>query len=374
MGILDLVGLIYDAAADARCWPAFLTALARATGDRIAAIDFHDARAANGSLAAQVGLDPSWQKSYDEYYRTLNPWLNQPRVPTSPGTVATTGMMFPEEELTRSEYYHDFLAPQGLFRGLGAIIDDSASTLAAITILRPKQRGTFTSRDVALLRALVPHLQRGLQFHRRIVAIDSHRRSLGDALDLLPVGVFLLGRDGALLVVNRAARGLLDQNDGLSARRDGLAAAGHAECTALRVLIRTAVRPGEGVSSGGTMVISRPSRRRSYLVMVVPVSARRFTLDGPAQPVAAVVVTDPEREETTPAELLMGLFGLTPAEARLAALLAEGKSLAESAADLRVSLNTVRTHLKRVLSKTDSRGQADLVRLILTSPTRLRPR
>lgn len=374
MAILDLVGLIYDAAADARCWPAFLTALARATGDRIATIDFHDARAANGSLAAQVGLDPACQKSYDEYYRNLNPWINQPRVPTSPGTVATTGMMFPEEELVRSEYFQDFLAPQGLFRGLGAIIDHSASTLAAVTIVRPKQRGDFTSRDVALLRALVPHLQRGLQFHRRIATIESQRRSMGDALDLLPAGVFLLGTDGALLVVNRAGRDLLDQNDGLSARRDGLAAAGHAECKALRVLIRAAVRPGEGLSSGGAMAISRPSRRRPYLVMVVPVSARRFALDGPAQPVVAVVVTDPDREESTPAELLMGLFGLTPAEARLAALLAEGRSVAEAAADLRVSLNTVRTHLKRALSKTDTRGQADLVRLILTGPTRLRPR
>jgi DNA-binding CsgD family transcriptional regulator len=374
--ILDLVGFIDDAAAAARAWPVFLTALARATGDRIATIDYHDARDASGSLAAQVGLDPGSQKSYDEYYRTLNPWLNQPRVPTSPGTVATTGMMFPEEELIRSEYYNEFLAPQDIFRGLGAIIDHSASAIAAITMLRPKRRGDFASRDVALLRSLVPHLQRAFQFHRRFALLESQRRSLGDALDLLPAGVFLLGEGGALIVANAAAQRLLDENDGLMARRDGRAAAGHAERTALRGLIRAAAQTaqGQGMSCGGVMAISRPSGRRPYMAMVAPVRSRRFALDGPVQPIVAVVVTDPEREDATPTELLTGLFGLTPAEARLAALLAEGKSVAEAAAELRVSLNTVRTHLKRVLSKTGTRGQADLVRLILTSPTRLRPR
>ena len=60
--------------------------------------------------------------------------------------------------------------------------------------------------------------------------------------------------------------------------------------------------------------------------------------------------------------LLEDLYGLTPREAALALLLMAGLTLEESARKLGVTTNTVRTLLKRVTAKTDSRSQADLVR------------
>jgi DNA-binding CsgD family transcriptional regulator len=61
----------------------------------------------------------------------------------------------------------------------------------------------------------------------------------------------------------------------------------------------------------------------------------------------------------------MSVYRLTPAEARLAALLAEGKHLDAAAALLGITLHTARTHLKRIFSKTAAQSQADLVRLVL---------
>ena len=79
-----------------------------------------------------------------------------------------------------------------------------------------------------------------------------------------------------------------------------------------------------------------------------------------------VFVTDPERDISADAGQLEQLLELTPAEARLARTLAQGQT--ESAA---VSLNTVRTHLKSIFSKTGVSRQSDLVRLILTVAPRL---
>ena len=64
--------------------------------------------------------------------------------------------------------------------------------------------------------------------------------------------------------------------------------------------------------------------------------------------------------------LLARQFGLAPAEARLAARLVDGDSLAGAAAALGLTIETARTYSKRLFMKTGTRGPSDLVRLILT--------
>lgn len=60
-------------------------------------------------------------------------------------------------------------------------------------------------------------------------------------------------------------------------------------------------------------------------------------------------------------------FGLTRAEARMAAALAAGLSIVEAAARLKITEQTARYYTKRLYAATGARGQADLVRLIWNS-------
>ncbi|WP_245497881.1 helix-turn-helix transcriptional regulator, partial [Mesorhizobium sp. M7A.F.Ca.CA.001.08.2.1] len=62
--------------------------------------------------------------------------------------------------------------------------------------------------------------------------------------------------------------------------------------------------------------------------------------------------------------LLAGLFDLTPAEARLAASLAQGRPLKEAAASSNVTVKTSRTYLERIFAKTGTRQQSQLVALL----------
>ena len=57
-------------------------------------------------------------------------------------------------------------------------------------------------------------------------------------------------------------------------------------------------------------------------------------------------------------------FDLTPAESRLAALLATGTSIASAAERLRISRETARNHLKAIFSKTGVHRQSELVTLV----------
>ncbi len=101
-------------------------------------------------------------------------------------------------------------------------------------------------------------------------------------------------------------------------------------------------------------------------MLIVPISYR--ALSGGSTPVAVGYVhgvvgaaDDDKREQ------LKLLFGLNHSEARLAIALAQGRSITEAAADLSLTVETARNYSKKIYAKTDARGHADLVRILLAS-------
>lgn len=66
--------------------------------------------------------------------------------------------------------------------------------------------------------------------------------------------------------------------------------------------------------------------------------------------------------------MLQLLYGLTNAEARLAACIADGYSLEQCRENIGVTLATARSYLKQVFQKTETRRQAELVGLIKGIP------
>src|SRR5262249_58164983 len=86
---------------------------------------------------------------------------------------------------------------------------------------------------------------------------------------------------------------------------------------------------------------------------------------------AALPAADPGAAAAPPVEALCALYGLTAAEARLAAALAAGQSLQDYATASGIARCTARWQLQQVLAKTDTHRQSDLVRLILAGPVGL---
>jgi DNA-binding CsgD family transcriptional regulator len=87
----------------------------------------------------------------------------------------------------------------------------------------------------------------------------------------------------------------------------------------------------------------------------------------------ALFVSDPDEAPQLSEERIRKLLGLTRAEAHVAAQLAAGACTQEIADRAGVQVNTVRCQLKQIYAKTETRSQADLIRLILTGPSVLDP-
>ena len=71
-----------------------------------------------------------------------------------------------------------------------------------------------------------------------------------------------------------------------------------------------------------------------------------------------------QRRPSTPVETLVKAFGLTATEAALVEKLEQEIVLTDAADLLNISVETARTHLKRAMSKTQTRRQHELLMLI----------
>jgi len=215
---------------------------------------------------------------------------------------------------------------------------------------------------------LLPHLRQALFLHHRIARLERDQNSFAEVLDRLPFGVVLVDARCKPVLVNRSAKAILARNDGLNMKYDGLHAADSVQYRDLRTMISKSAMTSsrKGLCPGGEMATSRPSFSRPFSVLVTPIgNDSLFSI--PERPVAAVFITDPEVQLEPSAQVLARLFALTPAESRVAFLLSQGKSLAETAAELSLSKNTIRTHLAQLLSKTHTHRQSELLRVLLRS-------
>ena len=100
------------------------------------------------------------------------------------------------------------------------------------------------------------------------------------------------------------------------------------------------------------------------MIDALPVAGLTADVFGPS--LAVLVVTDLELEAhpAPPEEALRAAFGLTAAEARLAAQLVGSGSLNAAADALGIAKETARNQLKAVFAKTGTHRQAELVALL----------
>ncbi len=63
-------------------------------------------------------------------------------------------------------------------------------------------------------------------------------------------------------------------------------------------------------------------------------------------------------------QFFAGQFSLTQAEIKLCRAIVDGRTLKKVALDFNISINTIRSQVSSIYSKTYTQGQSDLLRLI----------
>ncbi len=212
------------------------------------------------------------------------------------------------------------------------------------------------ARSVALVNEAVEATNTAFQAkHEATLAI----------LDRLPTGVILVGHGCEVHETNERAREILSLNDGIQIHRRALKAESSSVTLHLHRVVALALEPHNGFPLPGedVIVLSRPSGLLDFIALVSLLTANQDVL---GEPLAVIFLSETSRPLHIDPRRLTKIFGFTPAEARLASLLVQGLCLTDAATYLGVSLNTLKTHLKRVFYKTGCDRQSELVRIILS--------
>jgi DNA-binding CsgD family transcriptional regulator/PAS domain-containing protein len=360
----SLVPRVYEAAVEPEGWSRFLEDLARRVGGMAPGLTLVDRESQVGDLTVTAGLDPAWLRRYEEYYWQRD--LRRPRLQKLPaGSVVAGQELAGDAELVASEFYNDFLRPQHLFHATLAVPFADERRVAMLRVARPPSARPFAASELQLLRVLMPHLRRALEIHTALAGGRRQDRVARAVLERLAEGVVTLDPSGVADPVNPEAERLLVEADGLT-RVDGrLRAADPREDDVLQGRIASALRAATDAvgSAGGCLRVSRPSGRRPLALRVTPLPAAGASLGVP-EAAALVFVSDPETFLRLDPLPLRELYGLTPAEARVAARIARGRTLPQIAGELGVSPETVRTQRTGAFRKIGVRTQAELAALL----------
>jgi len=321
------------------------------------------------TVARNWEVDPKAIRLYNQHYGALDVWGRKTASIAAPQWVGTSQSLCSFQELSRTEFYNDFLEHFGLPYAMFSICQPAGHPDFVLGVYRGLHHGEFHSSELDLLHFLTPHIRRAFNLHLLISDLKDRSARMSTAFDMLPTAIILLGAQGEILLMNRAASAIVTHQDGLLAVWNRLQAQRPCESAQLEHVIGRTVGAsggngdshGNGLHPGGGLQISRRGRQALQL-LITP--GRNLTIETASPVCALVFIHDPEQRIRPGQNVLQRMFDLTPAENRVALLIGDGKSTREIAQLLNVSPNTLKSQLASIYTKTNTARQSQLVRLI----------
>ncbi|WP_407524703.1 helix-turn-helix transcriptional regulator [Methylobacterium oryzisoli] len=353
-----VIDRFYEAATRPDLWQAVLEEYAAALGADGAvllpapAAPLAPANSPDLEEVVDVGLRDGWLGQNQRIARGL-PLLRDPQ------RVVTESDIFTPRELDHLPFNAEYIGRQGFrwFAGLHLVPDGPRSVI--LSAERRRQREMFSRGEIEAIARAVPHLQRAGQIAQGLAA--ARAAGMIDAFETMGFGGILLDRGGTVLSMTERAQAHLGR--GLVVTRGALLTQHPAAAAALGALIGSLLHSGPAHENPplGPVGVPRPDGP-PLVVHGAPLARGADAIFQRAQ--AILLVTDPQAAGRPATALLRQVYGLTAAEARLAQTLADGSDLAAVADRLGVTVETARSQLKAVFSKTGTHRQPALVALL----------
>ncbi len=357
-----LTDLIYAAMLGEVPWQAFVDEIGQGLPGGRTTLFFHDPGRGSGRYLLTSNMDPGDVRAYNETYAPLNPWMpGAARRPVGLGVVAE--QMLDPSVLRRSILYNDYLKPLDCHSATGITIERTDGRLFLLSVLTSRPDPEANLGHAQTLTAIGPHLRRAFRHMRQH---DQQGRSWQAAMDALGVGVVVIGPGGVARRVSELASELMGRSRSLTFDRRGrlqftdgdlagaVAAMLHRDTPPARVHEQILIHDGCALR---------------VIVVRIVADALSEALQGPT----VLVLLDPltgEHNGTRPdLRALSGLalhYRLTPAETEVLQALASGLTLDQISRLRDVTRETVKAQVRSLFTKTGTRRQADLVRLVLT--------
>ncbi len=298
---------------------------------------------------------------YFKHYHHLDPFRPQMQMACA-STVMQLHEVCDPKEFVRSQYYQDFARRADSFHLTRFCARFDAKLQLIFEVNRSASGQPLNEAELERFESLSNHIMRALKVERHITQMGATMDAAFDALEQIGRAAFLVDRSGRVVRMNALAEAISVLADGVSIRNQRLII----EAPRGQQLLRQALQAhlGEGGAEmpreAAVIAVERPSGSRPYLIEVTPFEFESFSNTGVAA-TALVTIRDPDvtlRPKTT--RNWGRALGLTRSEWRVARTLVVSRDEGEVAQTLGISLNTVKTHRKRIYAKLGIHRRAEL--------------
>lgn len=359
----QLIDQIYDCAANPELWPSALIAIRDSFNAAYVLT-----KVANHAPPRDVvsPIDLVYFTPWDEsWFQKLGPIMNKmigqdefTKIDIDEAWIYS--QQAPIDAIQNSEFENLWVKPQGLADCIKFNYLKRNNMYGVVSVTTHRERGFFSADEGARVAQLAPHIRRAMMINE---LVDRGRLALAlyrKVLDQLSAPVFILGTGRRIAYCNAAAENMLEegnfliaQNGTLSTKRSNGAAQAFIESTDRAIKGSEAI----GIHGIGIPLLGQNGDRVAAYVLPIGGNDLRGDLgDGHA----AMFVARRGEQQPMIIEILRTVFDLTPAEARIASLVSKGDGPQVIAKSLGLSVNTVRSHLARCYSKTNSSDQTAL--------------
>lgn len=359
MDELALIAALHEGPFEGSPWRSFLHAMRVVFACNYAGIIFRPPdRASEGPVELFAGPDatPELHRLYREKFARFDPVLGGD---LQEGRVYRLDELFDEGNRGHRTYRRHILIPRGIRFLRSVRVVEPSGVEGWLFIAR--QSEDFPADHDAVLTRIVPHFRLSLRTYMALESQRAYARIADEATSRLNFGWISLDNTGAVIEVNPQARQILRTVRGLRITPAGRLAALRPDVDAkMREAVTQLTR--ESAAAPRAIPINDDPWLSALLTPIIP----RAPTPG-RTPVVLVFLQSDRQAQADRHEQIASLFGLLPCEARLAVAISQGASIAQAAALQSISVGTARSYSKSIYAKMGARGQADLVRFILSS-------
>jgi len=371
--------LIYEAAEKPERWRYLYEELQLALGVKSIHMLAIDKRHGTLSYSDGANMPVQGELAYMQHYRFIDPRV--PVILQRPlGEWTHCHEIVSEDEVARHPFYQEFLIPYDRRYMSGCKLVDTPDATVVFATLTGAAQGPLSEKARSFMDRLLPHLRRACRIGIQNFVYSSQALVGHLLVNKLRQPVILMSPGGEVMHNNEAAQELL-RSTGLVRVEDGKLKLPrrHLEellrhCAELEQEIKRGATEASPPETGPTASQFRslhitgdqgPESVYAFYTMLSPQGAMgTFGL----RPVVMVLFYHPGSAPAIDSSLLYAVFGLTPAECRIATLLAEGLSLKQIAQAQGTQHDTVRKQLRSIYQKTSTNRQPELIRLLLHLP------
>lgn len=252
---------------------------------------------------------------------------------------------------------------------IGLRLNGNQAWFDALTLIFPDSMQAVPDSSRILLKSIWPHVAKATECSRVFRSLRMRYQAALTALDHVLVGICVVNSRSEVIISNTTASEIISENSGLRHRANGVL-----QCDSENEIFNEAVRQcsmtaaGESATTEVLLVADEVAGGGGLLIEISQLHDKAGEVDRGLSG-ALITLIDPQKTDTLDCSKVAHAWQLTRAEAEVLRMLVLGDSYSDMADKRSVSIETIKTQVKSVYIKTNTKNRSNLIRLVAkTSP------